>query len=459
MKGAAQLDADFAKLVYRLRTPLYWVKRRRYVPRVEPAELVDRAGTSIEIERDPAKAFNQALEFRASGFNGLYAVALMQAGINGHPTACVILAGLLVQRAITLNCINRRTLFARAIGWLSFAQAKQFESLFGGMEQMLREISDASAERNNGGITETRRALERSEGKVTVVRREVIKPALKLLGEERYQRLNSPFDLKGDITAASKQAIVDVIRREYPWADELIAEIDCYMTFGVATNQPQLKLPPMLIVGPPGVGKTRFARRLSELTSVPYTLVSAAGASDNRDFAGTSRGWSSVHPSRITEILIDTDCANPIVVIDEVDKFVTGSRNGNILQTLLTMLAPETNARYRDEGLNVELDLSHVNWILTANNTRNLDWPLLTRLKTVALPLPAAGHAEGIVDLILTSAISKLNTVFHTENILEPEIRGALLRAARLGATPRTLTTMVEKSIAIKMQWEKKRIH
>ncbi len=459
MKGAARLDADFAKLVYRLRPPLYWVNRRRYVPRVEPAELVERAGTSIEIERDPAKAFDQAVEFRASGYNGLYAVALMQAGINGHPTACVILAGLLVQRAITLNCINRRTLLARAIGWLSFAQAKQFETLVGGMEQNLREISDANAERKNGDITETRRALERLEGKVTVVRREVIKPTLKLLGEERYQRLNSPFDLKGGITAASKQAIVDVIRREYPWADELIAEIDRYMTFGVAANQPQLKLPPMLIVGPPGVGKTRFARRLSELTSVPYTLVSAAGASDNRDFAGTSRGWGSVHPSRIAEIMIDTDCANPIVVIDEVDKFVTGSRNGNILQTLLTMLAPETNARYRDEGLNVELDLSHVNWILTANNTRNLDWPLLTRLKTVALPLPAAAHAEAIVDFMVSDATSKLSFVSNTKGDLEPEIRAALVRAARSGATPRTLTAMVEKSIAIKAQWQRERLH
>jgi len=459
MSGAKQLDAELMNLVYRFRTPLYWVTRRRYVPRVEPAELAESINSSLDMERDPIEAFNQASNFRASGLKGLYGMALMQAGVGGHPVACICLAGIMVQRAVALDCTNRRSLLARAIGWLSYARADQFDEHFGGLEKQLQQISAANAEMASGAISATRRAIDRAEGKATVVQRKVARAELKNLGEARYQRLNSSFALKGEITAVSKAKIIETLSHEYPWATDLISEIDRHLTLGVSADQPHLTLPPMLIVGPPGVGKTRFARRLSELTSVPHAIVNAAGATDNRDFSGTARGWASAHPSRVVEFMIDADCANPIVIVDEIDKFAGGPRNGNIPQTLLAMLAPETCGRFRDEGLNVEIDLSHVNWILTANDTRNLDWPLLTRLKTVTLPLPAARHAEGMVNFILIDAISKMKSKIHIDGDLEPEIRDALVRAARSGATPRTIAAMVERSIAIKMQWQRKKLH
>jgi ATP-dependent Lon protease len=126
---------------------------------------------------------------------------------------------------------------------------------------------------------------------------------------------------------------------------------------------------------------------------------------------------------------------------------------------LLGMIALETREKFRDEGLNVEIDLSHVNWILTANDTRNLDWPLLSRLKTVMLPNPSPQHAEGLVDFILRKKIAKPDSDIPAQGDLEPEVRAALVRAARLGASPRTITAMVEKSIAIKMQWQRKKLH
>ncbi|MCA0449577.1 MAG: AAA family ATPase [Proteobacteria bacterium] len=459
MNDAKQLDETLENLIYRLRTPLYWVTRRRYVPRVEPTELFDDIDPSIDIERDPVNAFDQATMFRAAGRMGLYGIALAQAGYGGHPTACLVLAGLMIQRAIAPECTNRRSLLARAIGWLSRAGSNQFDQLFGTMEKQLRQILDANDQLAQGVISETRRDLERLEGKVTVVRREIANADLKNLGKERYQRLNLPFTFKGKITKESKNEILNAMRIEYPWAEDLISEIEHRLSLGVSSSQPWLKLTPLLIVGPPGVGKTRFVRRLSELTAVPHFIVSAAGASDNRDFAGTARGWASAHPSRIAEIIIDADCANPIVIVDEVDKFIAGSRNGNILQTMLSMLAPETNQRFRDEGLNVELDLSHVNWLLIANDTRNLDWPLLSRLKTMPLPNPLPQHAEGLVDFILKETITKLGSDILTQDDLDPEVCAALVRAARSGASPRTIAAMVEKSVAIKIRWQRKRLH
>ena len=70
----------------------------------------------------------------------------------------------------------------------------------------------------------------------------------------------------------------------------------------------------------------------------PNRLVNAGGSTDNRDFAGTARGWGTAKPARITEILRETEVANPLVLIDEIDKAGGGNRNGRLQATLLTML-------------------------------------------------------------------------------------------------------------------------
>ena len=76
-------------------------------------------------------------------------------------------------------------------------------------------------------------------------------------------------------------------------------------------------------------------------------VVNAGGSSDNRDFAVTARGWGSAHPARVVETLRDTETANPIVLVDEIDKSGGGDRNGRIVGTILTMLEPEACALLR----------------------------------------------------------------------------------------------------------------
>jgi ATP-dependent Lon protease len=98
---------------------------------------------------------------------------------------------------------------------------------------------------------------------------------------------------------------------------------------------------------------------------VPYEIVNCAGASDNRSVAGTARGWGSAHPSRIVEVFIDTQVANPIVLVDELEKAGGSEGNGRITQSLLTMLEPETRGRFYDEALSTSVDLSFVNWVCT----------------------------------------------------------------------------------------------
>ena len=181
-------------------------------------------------------------------------------------------------------------------------------------------------------------------------------------------------------------------------------------------------------------------------------VVNAGGSSDNRDFAGTARGWGSAHPARVVETLRDTETANPIVLVDEIDKSGGGDRNGRIVGTLLTMLEPETRSRYSDEALSTNVDLSYVNWILTANDVRKLGEPLLSRVRLVRVFKPTAGSANHLIEAIRRELGTRYGLSDDVLPEIDPRVRGALAAAVAKGATPRALTAMMEQVFAIELR-------
>src|SRR3546814_467575 len=111
----------------------------------------------------------------------------------------------------------------------------------------------------------------------------------------------------------------------------------------------RLGMPPLLLVGKPGTGKTRFAQRLSELLGTPNTVINMAGMRDVNLLKGVSRGWASNRPSRIIEFIQQTNVANPLFILDEVDKAEVGTHdNGNPYNVLLDLLEPGNARRYTD---------------------------------------------------------------------------------------------------------------
>jgi ATP-dependent Lon protease len=185
---------------------------------------------------------------------------------------------------------------------------------------------------------------------------------------------------------------------------------------------------------------------------VPIRIVNAGGSSDNRDFSGTARGWNTAHPARVIEILRETEVANPIVLLDEIDKAGGGDRNGRITATLLTMLEPETRARFYDEALTTNVDLSHVNWILTANDVQLLGRPLLSRLRVVRMPAPPVTAARKIVETVLKDLAARYGWPKGAMPELEPEVHAALIDAMSKGASPRNISVMIEQVLAIEFK-------
>lgn len=186
-----------------------------------------------------------------------------------------------------------------------------------------------------------------------------------------------PLRLAGDIGAVRR-----VLVAEYPHA---VGAIDAVLR-ELREDKP-VRLTPILLMGPAGAGKSRLVRRIADLLGIGVYRYDGSGASDNM-FGGSPKGWGNTVPSAPARAVNQMRIANPIVMVDEIEKAGTSSRNGRLWDALLTFLERETAARYRDVSLDAELDLSWVSHIATADSIENLPDPLKDRYRIVKVPAP-----------------------------------------------------------------------
>ncbi|UYO45735.1 AAA family ATPase [Rhodopseudomonas palustris] len=177
-------------------------------------------------------------------------------------------------------------------------------------------------------------------------------------------------------------AVAAQLRAEYPHAVDQISRLVSDLR-----GDENVALRPTLIVGFPGTGKSRVVRRLSELLGVPLRRYDAAGSID-ASFSGTSKQWSSARTSIPLTAVAELRVANPILMIDEIDKAANDRHNGALDQALLPFLERETSRRYPDPGIEAEVDLSHVSYVATANSEIGIPQHLLDRFRIVRWPDP-----------------------------------------------------------------------
>jgi hypothetical protein len=204
---------------------------------------------------------------------------------------------------------------------------------------------------------------------------------------EAYQALAKPLPLRGSET--DPEQLRRALLAEFPHLRDAIDRIIGDLRLRRRAGVNWVRFRPLLLVGPPGVGKTWFAKRLARLLDLGYGEVSGAGSSDDRMLRGTARGWRGAQPAFPLLVMLRTGGANPLIVVDEVDKAGGSERNGDIRQTLLPMLEVETARAWFDEALLAPTDLSGVSWLLTANDLAPLSAPLLSRVAVVQAPAGA----------------------------------------------------------------------
>lgn len=239
--------------------------------------------------------------------------------------------------------------------------------------------------------------------------------------------------------AAVRRSLLD----EFPHAPGMVEAV-----LGAFAGRPYLHAPPFVVAGPPGAGKSRFVRRLGEALGCGVYRVDGSNDAGG-SFGGTERRWYSSEPCRPFMAVARHRQANPIVLVDEVDKAATRTDYGRLWDSMLQALDPENAARFPDPSLQVELDISWVTVVCTANEPSVLPAALLDRMRVVRCPEPGAEHLDALLPAVL-SAIAReagLDPRFHAPL---DGVERACLRTRWRGGSVRRLRRAVEAVLRVR---------
>ena len=193
----------------------------------------------------------------------------------------------------------------------------------------------------------------------------------------------------------------------------VIDDIRKQLALAMSGDQP-LSFTPILLLGEPGLGKTHFARSLASALCTGFELVPMASLTAGWILSGASPQWANARPGKVAEALIQREFANPLFVLDEIDK-AGGDSRYDPLAPLYTLLEPETARRFVDEFVDIGMDASHILWIATANDARSIPEPILSRMNVYTIERPDADGAKAIATCVYRELLARNRWKFEAD--------------------------------------------
>jgi ATP-dependent Lon protease len=211
----------------------------------------------------------------------------------------------------------------------------------------------------------------------------------------------------------SRADALDELTSKCPNFETVVTDLKKYLRLAVDGDE-SMSFVPLLLAGDPGVGKTHFAKMLAKTLGLDYEFCSMGSLTAGFVLGGSAPTWQGARCGKVASKLIEGETANPVFVLDELDK-AGGDSRYDPMNTLLQLLETETATHFKDEFLDVALDTSVILWVATANDLGRIPEPILSRMSVYEVPSPTAEQAALIAQMVYAGVLAEHKWKFDPE--------------------------------------------
>lgn len=254
------------------------------------------------------------------------------------------------------------------------------------------------------------------------------------------------------LRAVPESVDMDSLRLRFPQFRDVV---DFYQNSIITLARLELpfEVPPILLQGDPGLGKTYFASELAKCINLEFFEISLATTTATFALTGGSLHWAEGTTGFIANTLASSPMANPIILIDEIDKSVTDARY-NPMNAFYGLLEAHSAARFKDEALEVELDASKIIWIATSNYLQRVPSPIQSRMRVFNIVQPNTHDMSSVIKSIYAHIVA--NKTYG--RLLDPEISDDLIDYLSTQA-PRAVKLAIEEAAFKAIRQERSTIY
>lgn len=241
--------------------------------------------------------------------------------------------------------------------------------------------------------------------------------------------------VRGLVTQHQMHERIAALHAEAPWMAPAAAAVMEAMSRATARGPAPFRAPPMILLGGPGIGKSRWARHLARAFDVPMIDLDV-GSANGATFAlaGVERGYSNAAPGRVVRSILSSHVVNPVVIIDELDKVpetaaTTRGHLPGLGEVIKSMIEPITARAWTCPYYQLPFDLRRVSWIMTTNSIARVPGPLIDRCQVIRLPDPSPSDLH----LAASRMIGDRTKDPHLRNLLATLVTQTLRQRARAG--------------------------